>query len=418
MGSTPSTLVADNGTGTSKRWWFTTDSGPYQGLNSAYEEYESQANGGATLLHKDYAWTQNTSAQNVYMSAVTTTLNPGAAYQAQTKTEQTLDAYGDITETRLYNYGALTTPARTYDYYYLTNSNYTSRYIRNRLTSATLTAGGSPITLVTNTYDTPGSCGGLADRSPLYYHDSSYGTSFFYRGNLTGSTGLKGSKCYAYEITGMPYATTDAAGQTVSIAVSADTNYSLPGVLTPNGNDNLATSIAYNAAFAVTGVSGANGASTQTTYDNYGRPATSTSADGAVTSYSYAYSPPTQTATLGTRWKRTTMDGFGRTVMVETGHDSTTVAVVETQYAPCACSPLGKLYRVSQPHAPGFQPIWATTYAYDGSGRTLSVTAPDGSATSYVYQGNNTTVTDPAGKWKKLTTDAFGNLVRVTEPRP
>lgn len=38
--------------------------------------------------------------------------------------------------------------------------------------------------------------------------------------------------------------------------------------------------------------------------------------------------------------------------------------------------------------------------------------------TSYVYEGNVTKVTDPAGKWKKSVTDAFGNLVKVTEPDP
>ena len=57
-------------------------------------------------------------------------------------------------------------------------------------------------------------------------------------------------------------------------------------------------------------------------------------------------------------------------------------------------------------------------YTYDASGRTLSVTQPDGSATTYAYQGNTVTVTDPAGKWKKFTMDAFGNLTTVQESDP
>jgi YD repeat-containing protein len=73
---------------------------------------------------------------------------------------------------------------------------------------------------------------------------------------------------------------------------------------------------------------------------------------------------------------------------------------------------------VSEPYAPGATPVW-TTYTYDGSGRTLTVIAPDGaSTTSYTYQGNSTTVTDPAGKYKTSTRDAYGNLVLVTEPNP
>jgi YD repeat-containing protein len=47
------------------------------------------------------------------------------------------------------------------------------------------------------------------------------------------------------------------------------------------------------------------------------------------------------------------------------------------------------------------------------------VTQPDSSGTTtYVYEGNTVTVTDAAGKWKKYTTDALGNLVQVTEPDP
>jgi YD repeat-containing protein len=73
---------------------------------------------------------------------------------------------------------------------------------------------------------------------------------------------------------------------------------------------------------------------------------------------------------------------------------------------------------VSEPYAPGATPVW-TTYTYDGSGRTLTVTAPDGaSTTTYSYKGNSTTVTDPAGKWKTSTVDAYGNLILVTEPNP
>jgi RHS repeat-associated protein len=44
---------------------------------------------------------------------------------------------------------------------------------------------------------------------------------------------------------------------------------------------------------------------------------------------------------------------------------------------------------------------------------------PDGvSTTTYLYEGNTVKVTDPAGKWKKFTLDAFGQLVQVNEPNP
>ena len=103
---------------------------------------------------------------------------------------------------------------------------------------------------------------------------------------------------------------------------------------------------------------------------------------------------------------------------VETGHDGETpTSVAESEYAPCACSPLGKLSKSWRPHAPGAATT-PTSYTYDGRGRTLTVTLPDGSVTRYDYTGNTTKVTDAAGKWKKQTTDAMGNLTTVTEPNP
>jgi len=183
-------------------------------------------------------------------------------------------------------------------------------------------------------------------------------------------------------------------------------------------------------------VTGPNGAAATTTYDSAGRPSQTTTADGAVTDYTYTYTyvpnsaANTQTAILcdpnngqctsqaGHRWTRTTLDGFGRTTRVEQGHDSVTVSQVDTQYAPSACSPLGKISQVSKPYAPGATPVW-TVYTYDASGRTLTVTAPDAvSTTNYSYQANQTTVTDPAGKWKIFTNDAMGNLISATEPDP
>jgi YD repeat-containing protein len=153
-----------------------------------------------------------------------------------------------------------------------------------------------------------------------------------------------------------------------------------------------------------------------------------------VTTYTYTYNPPTQTATVtnyqdtqaGTtnpQWKKTTLDGFGRVIQVDSGHDAVsdanTVSRVVTQYAPCACSPLLKVSAVSQPYSPtSGSAVW-TTYTYDGSGRTIYVTAPDGQSTTGTgYAGNSTTVTDPAGAWKTSTRDAFGNLTLVTEPDP
>ncbi len=94
-----------------------------------------------------------------------------------------------------------------------------------------------------------------------------------------------------------------------------------------------------------------------------------------------------------------------------------TKSVVDTVYDACACSPLGKVKQVSQPHAPGAT-VYTSTFTYDGMGRTLTQVAADGSTTTYEYKGNTVKTTDPALKWKRVTTDEFGNTAQVNEPDP
>ena len=129
-----------------------------------------------------------------------------------------------------------------------------------------------------------------------------------------------------------------------------------------------------------------------------------------------------QTAVVNTgagRWKRTTLDGFGRVTMVESGTGTTTntpVSQMDTKYAPAGCSPMGQVSQVSMPYAGGAQPTAWTTYAYDERGRKTSVTAPDGSVTQHNYNANQVTIWDAAMKWKTQAFDPVGNLINLTEP--
>jgi RHS repeat-associated protein len=419
-----SAVMADVGAGTQKAWTFQTAAGPFTGLATGYDEGTS----GASLMHNDYTWVQD-SVGNVYLGTAATTLDPGTSNAVQTKTVQSLDTYGNLLQSQLYDYGA-TAATRTYTFTYLTSATYTSRYIRNRLVTASVQDAAGQISLGNYTYDygyNSNCSSGPADpldRPGLAMHDTNYNTSFTCRGNPTGIGGVGTTwpeKYYDYDIGGVAYQTHDIYGLAASLTVTGNTNYSLPEVLTPNGNSNLATTLTYATSFAVNSIASPNGATVTTHYDQWGRPSYTTIADGATTNYAYSYNPNTQAATLtdaqSSRWIKTIVDGFGRTISVIKGHDSTTISEVDTQYAPCACSPLGKISKVSQPYAPGATPVW-TSYTYDGRGRPVTVVAPDGSTTRYAYQGNTTTVTDPAGKWKTYTADASGNTVTVTEPNP
>ncbi len=106
--------LADVGAGTSKVWTFGTT-----GLPASYEERETTS---AVLFKKEYTWTTDGTGRS-YVGSVLTTLNPGQTYAAQSKSEQTLDGYGKVLQAKTYNYGNLTTAARTYNFTYLTDSN-------------------------------------------------------------------------------------------------------------------------------------------------------------------------------------------------------------------------------------------------------------------------------------------------------
>jgi YD repeat-containing protein len=67
---------------------------------------------------------------------------------------------------------------------------------------------------------------------------------------------------------------------------------------------------------------------------------------------------------------------------------------------------------ISYNPAPSFST--AKTYTYDALDRLLTEGTPTGT-TSYAYDGLVTTITDPRNKVKKLTKDAFDNLVKVEE---
>ena len=194
-----------------------------------------------------------------------------------------------------------------------------------------------------------------------------------------------------------------------------------------DGSALVATSFQYAADLLSTYAHGPDGDTASTVCDSYARPTSSTAKTGAVTYFSYVNSPAQVLAYTNGRVTRTSLDGFGRTIKAESGTGTysygtvsmgTVVSVVDTQYDPCGCSPLGKMSWVSRPYAPGGT-RYLTIYSYDGIGRTKSVKAPDGaSTTGYVYSGASVTVTDAAGKNKTFTTDAAGNLTQVSEPDP
>jgi RHS repeat-associated protein len=222
---------------------------------------------------------------------------------------------------------------------------------------------------------------------------------------------------FGYNKAGQQISTSGPQGATAT-TYTGSAGSIVPQTVTPNANGALSASMNWNGFLGLTSVTPANGNGVSFGYDAYARKTTTTSKDGAQTTYTYGANNSWMAATTNGRFVKTYFDGIGRAVKVESGHGSTIVSTVETVYEPCACSPVGKVKKVSLPYAPGGTVLW-TEYTYDGLGRTLSVIQPNGAGTTaYLYEGNTVKVTSPSGKWKKYEMDGLGRLVKVFEPRP
>jgi YD repeat-containing protein len=251
---------------------------------------------------------------------------------------------------------------------------------------------------VSITYDGCGASGpwGSVNTSDYRLWDQNMKT-VGYRGNPTMVTTAAGTTTYTYAVAGQRTGS-NANGLLSSATLGAAQNYAAPTLLSVGGTSNFDQTIQYNNAFVPVAVQGPNSASSSTSYDALGRPVSATSVFGAVTTYSYAGSttnPAVDTVTINGRWTKTTMDGLGRPVKVETGHDSTTLSVAETEYDSCGCSPTGKVKRTALPHAAGESPVW-TTYTYDALGHLTGVHMPRPSGTqtrSFHYSGAQLTST-------------------------
>ena len=414
-------------------------------------QIDSRNNYTATGQHLDVmTWSQD-AAGNPYISQTDTYLDMGTANQRHSYTTTTLDShgYGNVISSQVYDYAApgynsplLRTTTTTYlndavGSYPYTGSQYAAAYIRNRVYTQTVTpAGGQPITLASNTYDYYSAqypYGFVGDAPNLQQHDANMGTSVGLRGNVTRAVTPSGTTTSGYDIEGNVVYSTDPRGNPTSVAVD---NYgNVPQTVTPSGNGDLSTSFSFNTFLGPTSVSQpSNGTSAGAHYDTHGRVSSTWSPDGAGTNYYYCpdscspgFSLPatrngqnnSRIAVTNTRWSRDQYDGLGRVIRTDRGDtNGNVISNVDTNYDSCACSPTGKMVSTSQPYAPGASVYW-TTYAYDGLGRTIQVTAADNAShTSYAYYGSTSAVTDPAGNWKALTTDVDSNLVSVIEPDP
>ena len=304
------TILDDPGNVGEKYWGFNT-SGTYLGLVSEYQGRQvagpvthsgcsSESPSPTVLTESDLTWSQ--SSGQSYISSTLVTAN-----SVPSKTNQTMDGYGNVTQVVKYNYNNLTSAYRTYNYTYLSSSSYLARYIYNRLTSSTVTASGAPVTTATISYD--GSS--LTPLSPTPREWDSGVASTSYRGNPSTISDPSGTTTISRNATGVTIEVI-ANGITTTVSTSTTTNYAAPEQLTVGS---LSDSNTYAAFLGLTNETGPNGAAITLGYDSYARPTSSTSPFGATTSTAYydTSSPPYiyGTTTASSRWSKTISGRLG-----------------------------------------------------------------------------------------------------------
>ncbi len=230
-----------------KKWVFSQAADSTQGLITDY--YEDSLPSWTALRQTDYIWAQDTTGNN-YLSRVANVSDPGQSYAVTKQVDQTLDPYGNVIQTKLYGFSDLVNPAKTYTNTYLTTSTYTSRYLFDRLVSSTVTDGSNTLTLVTNTYDATA----LTDTPGISRHDSAYGTTATYRGNVTKAVSFGHTQNATYDITGTVIQDDGNAGHYVNVTTDSTTNFVAPAAIT-TGNS-LTTTMAWSAALDPTSTTG------------------------------------------------------------------------------------------------------------------------------------------------------------------
>ncbi len=393
-------------------------SGTYAGLVSKVEIKDS-AN--VVLRKMDNVWISDAGGKNARLSTVTSTLSDTGQ---QSKVELTYTTFGNVSEVKEYDYGLVLT--RRTATTYLTTSSYTTntRHILDRPTQVLVKNGANAIKARTDfAYDL--TAPSTLSPAPVNHDTAAYGTAFLTRGNVTRITRYSNAAAgtgsflrnFAYDIAGNLRTADLDCCTTKAWLYDSTTQYGYP-VSTTSGpvGAQLATSALYNlASGTVASSTDENGKTTNYGYDGVDRPTTVTLPNGVVltTAYDDASLQPSVTGSsnANSAVQFTRFDGLGRAILGELRNNTTVVSTTETQY-----DSVGRPFQASNPYAPSETKLWSVT-TYDSLSRALTVTPPGaGGGYQYAYSGNVVTITDPAGKQRRNTSDGLGRLVKVEEP--
>ena len=198
------------------------------------------------------------------------------------KTDQTLDAYGNPVQSRVYALNNTRTPAKTVNCTFL-GPLAGAAYIRNLVSTCSVTNGAQTFPLGSVNYDTSA----LTAVPGAWTHDPAFGPSFTKRGNPTYVTRPGGSNVMMLYNELGEVISSSVGSVSTSYTFQTSNDYFAPTVIRPGNNANLDTSISCTQWYAASSQSSANGAWTSNTFDTAGRVTQKTNADGNVVNISY-----------------------------------------------------------------------------------------------------------------------------------
>jgi YD repeat-containing protein len=388
----------------------------------------------------------------------TTTLDDGKV----TKTEwdyDTLSGFSpsflsdNVSEERVFDYGSLAVPAVKHRFTYLKANpvngvDYQSTlFILDRKASEQVydSRTGSDVLMAQSSYEYDSYTAGLST-SGATKHDSSYGTGYTTRGNVTAVNHWRNTDAAwlttrdQYDDAGNVLSTTDPLGHltqfsyadnftdginhngkayvtqttypaTGSVSHIERKQYFYGGLLAASCGQNFP-----NASACANTYTAPQPDYAMYSYDRMDRPIQVTIGDGGGKTITYNDVPPfssTTTVPITSGISLTTaatMDGLGRTTQARLTSDP-----LGTDYTDTVYDALGRAATVSNPYRSTSGPIYVTQNQYDALGRVTRTTRQDGSVSTASYTGNCTTTSDEVGKQRKACSDALGRLTNVWE---
>ncbi|MCI0538651.1 MAG: hypothetical protein L0Z50_25875 [Verrucomicrobiales bacterium] len=334
------------------------------------------------------------------------------------KKEWDYGSYGNVSEQREYDYGvgaAGGLDRRTVSTWVGVNpangQNYTANgiHIRDRKASEAIYDGAGALKAQTQwEYD---SYAEGIEASGAVQHESSFGTSYTTRGNLTAVKRWRNLDGAWLETRNLRF---DDAG---NVLKTRDPGLHITQLSYADSWGNTTCQPTGGSAKAyLTGVTNALGHVTTSAYNSCsGTVASTTDPNSQTTTFSYD---------LMNRLTQTNLPGGGQSTRAynEAGVPLSLSTTTKMEY-----DALGRKKRTYNPtrcnpvETNCGEATWGyADFEYDALGRPTKVVPPDGTTgannVTTSYSGNTVTVTDQAGKKRKSETDALGRLVRVWEP--